>query len=126
MSKVVKYYYSRPVYKATIAMNPIVDKTVISNVRQGKRYTIAVVYDDENKIIKFGLATCLPVDNFCKATGREIAERNAIEKPFHTITDFSGRRNDYADEVMDIIKETELKLLKRNNPNLFNPDCFIN
>lgn len=126
MSKVVKYYYSRPIYKATITMNPIVDKTVISNVRQSKRYTIAVVYDDEDRTIKFGLATCLPSDNFCKAIGRDIAQNNAIKNPFHTIIDFSGRRNKYADKVMDIVKKMELKLLKRDNPNLFNPDCFIN
>lgn len=126
MSKVVKYYYSSPVIKATISTNPILNKTVISKVHQGKRYTIAAVYDDEDKTIKFGLATCQPVDNFCKAVGREIAEKNAIEKPFYTIEDFNGRRNDYADKVMQIMTETESKLVKRDNPNLFNPKYFIN
>lgn len=126
MSKVVKYYYSSPVHKATISINPILNKTVISNVCQGRRYTIAAVFDDEDRTIKFGLATCLPPDNFCKTTGRKIAERNAIEKPFHVIENFTGRRNDYANEVMRIMTETEVKLLKRGNPNLFNPEYFIN
>lgn len=66
------------------------------------------------------------MDNFCKAVGREIAEKNAIEKPFYTIEDFNGRRNDYADKVMQIMTETESKLVKRDNPNLFNPKYFIN
>ena len=126
MSIVVKYFYSSPVIKGTIAVNPILNKTVISNVHQSKRYTIAAVFDDENNTIKFGLATCQPVDNFCKATGRQIAERNAIEKPFYVIENFNGRRNDYADEVMEIMLEKESKLLKRDNPNLFNPEYFIN
>lgn len=126
MSKVVKYYYSSPVIKATISINPILNKTVIGKVYQGKRYTIAAVFNDEDKTIKFGLATCQPVDNFCKAVGREIAERNAIEKPFYIIEDFNGRRNDYADKVMQVMTEKEFKLIKRDNPNLFNPEYFVN
>lgn len=125
MSKVVKYYYSSPVMKGTITINPILNKTVINQVRQGKRYTIAAVFDDEDKTIKFGLATCLPIDNFCKATGRVIAEKNAIEKPFHVINDFNGYRNDYADEVMEIMITKESKLLKKDNPGIFNPEYFI-
>lgn len=125
MSKVVKYYYSSPVMKGTITINPILNKTVINQVRQGKRYTIAAVFDDEDKTIKFGLATCLPIDNFCKATGRAIAEKNAIEKPFHVINDFNGYRNDYADEVMEIMITKESKLLKKDNPGIFNPEYFI-
>lgn len=125
MSKVVKYYYSSPVIKATIAVNPILSKTVIGKPYQSKRYTIAAVFNDESCTIKFGLATCQPVDNFCKKTGRKIAEENAEEKPFHVIENFSGRRNDYADEVMKVMLEKEHKLLKRDNPNLFNPEYFI-
>lgn len=126
MSKVVKYYYSSPVIKATITINPILNKTVIGKVYQGRRYTIAAVFNDEDNTIKFGLATCQPTDNFCKATGRQIAEKNAIEKPFHIIENFTGCRNDYADEVMRIMTEKEFKLLKRGNPNLFNPEYFVN
>lgn len=124
MSKVVKYYYSSPVYKATIMNNPILNKTVVSKVRHEKRYTMAAVFDDVEKTIKFGLSICMPQDNFCKAIGRQIAEKNAIEKPFHIIEGFSGRRNDYADEVMQIMVDKEARLLKHNNPNLFNPKYF--
>lgn len=126
MSKVVKYYYSSPVVKATIAINPILNKTVISKVRQSKRYTMAAVYDDEAKTIKFGLAICQEIDNFCKATGRSIAEHRAETNPFYVIKDFNGIRNDYADEVMRIMTEKEIELMKRDNPNLFNAECFIN
>lgn len=126
MSKVVKYYYSSPVVKATIAINPILNKTVISKVRQSKRYTMAAVYNDETKTIKFGLAICQEIDNFCKAIGRSIAEHRAETNPFYVIKDFNGIRNDYADKVMRIITEKEIELMKRDNPNLFNAECFIN
>lgn len=126
MSKVVKYYYSSPVVKASIAINPILNKTVISKIHQGKRYTMAAVYDDETHTIKFGLAVCQPVDNFCKAIGRLVAERKANTSPFYVINDFNGRRNDYADEVMKIMTSKEIELMKRDNPNLFNSECFVN
>lgn len=125
MSKVVKYYYTSPILKATISINPILNKTVISNPKQGKRYTIAAIFDDEEKTIKFGLATCQPIDNFCKATGRQIAVHNANNRPFHIIENFTGRRNDFADEVMKVMADKEVKLLKHDNPNLFNVNCFV-
>lgn len=31
-----------------------------------ERYTIAAIYDEEAKTIKFGLATCVPADPFVK------------------------------------------------------------
>lgn len=126
MSKVVKYYYSSPVVTATIAINPILNETVISKIHQSKRYTMAAVYDDESQTIKFGLAICQPIDNFCKATGRQIAEHRAETNPFYVINNFNGIRNDYADEVMRIMTSKEIELIKRDNPNLFNPKCFVN
>lgn len=125
MSKVVKYFYTSPVMKGTVAYNPILGKTIVAGTRLSRRYTIAAVYDDDNKTIKFGLSVCLPQDNFCKATGRKISEKNALEKPFHVIEGFNGRRNEYADEVMEIFLKTERKLLKRESPNIFNPKYFI-
>lgn len=126
MSKVVKYYYSSPVFMGTIMVNPINEKTVISKIRQGRRYTMAAVYDDEDKTIKFGLSVCQSVDNFCKKVGRKIAEDNAMTKPFHVIENFTGRRNDFADEVMNVMIEKEKKLLKKDHPNIFNSDYFVN
>lgn len=125
MSRVTKYYYSSPILKATAFFNPIVNKYGITKESQGKRYTMAAVYDDEDKTIKFGLAICQPVDNFCKAIGRKIAEQNALNHPFHIIKEFSGRRNDYADDVMNIMINMERKLAKKDNPNTFNPEFFI-
>lgn len=125
MSRVVKYYYSAPVYQGTVSVNPIIEKTVIYDVKPCLRYTIAAVYDDNSHTIKFGLAVCQPVDNFNKAIGRKIAERNALENPFHVIENFGGRRNDYADEVMSIMIEKEKNLLKRHNPKLFNSNYFV-
>ena len=88
MSRVVKYYYSTPVYFADLANNPLKDKTVVSHIRYGKRFTMAMIYDDDSSTIKFGIATCMPVDNFDKKIGRTIAEKNAMENPFHIIEIF--------------------------------------
>lgn len=130
MSKVIKYYYSKPIIKGTIAIkdniiNPWFLKTSNNNIKYGRRYTIATVYDDDSHTIKFGLAICQPVDNFCKAIGRKISEQNAINNPFYIIENFTGRRNDFADEVMEIIKDKETELLKNEYHDLFNPFQFL-
>lgn len=125
MSKVIKYYYSTPVHFADLANNPLNDKTVVSHIRQSKRFTMAMIYDDESATIRFGLATCMPIDNFDKRIGREIAEKNAINNPFHIIKNFSGRRNDYADMAMDICLAKETELLKKDYPWIFNENNYL-
>lgn len=125
MSRVVKYYYSSPVYLADLANNPLMDKAVVSHIRQAKRFTMAIVYDDDSQTIKFGLSICMPNDNFNKKIGREIAERNAESCPFHIITNFSGRRNDYADQAIQICIDKETALLKKDYPWIFNEENYI-
>lgn len=125
MSRVVKYYYSTPVHFADLANNPLKETTVVSHIRQGKRFTMAMIYDDESSTIRFGLAICMPADNFDKKIGRTIAEKNAIENPFHVIQNFSGRRNDYADEAMGICLAKEQELLIKDYPWIFNEENFI-
>jgi hypothetical protein len=125
MSRVVKYYYSSPVYLADLANNPLMDKTVVSHIRQAKRFTMAMVYDDDSQTIKFGLSICMPNDNFNKKIGREIAERIAESCPFHIITNFSARRNDYADQAIQICVDKETALLKKDYPWIFNEENYI-
>lgn len=125
MNHVVKYYYSRPLYIGNIINNPTNEDNSIYNIKNGKRYTIAAVYDDDDRTIKFGLATCMPADNFNKKVGRSIAYNRAIHSPFHVIKNFDGIRNHYADEVMTIMVDTEKYLLKKEYPQIFNPDYII-
>lgn len=125
MSKVVKYFYTSPIYKLETAGCKHLNKMAAYNLRMGKRYTFAAIYDDESKTIKFGKACCQSVDNFCKKIGREIATANAESKPWHIIENFEGRRNDYADEVMRVMIDEEIKLLRKDNPQLFNPKNSI-
>lgn len=122
---VVKYYYTKPLSFGVCTINPYNDTPVIARVKNGKRYTMAVVYDDAKSEIRFGLATCAPQDNFCKATGQAIATKNADEKPFFIIKGFTGRRNDFADDVMRILINKEERLVKKNYPFMFNSDNFI-
>ena len=67
----------------------------------------------------------MPNDNFNKKVGREIAYNRAITKPFHVINDFDGIRNHYADEVMKFMITTEKTLLKKEYPQIFNPDYIV-
>ena len=44
----------------------------------GKRYTLSAIIFISKNITKFGWALCSLADNFCKKTGRNIANRRAI------------------------------------------------
>ena len=79
MSKVVKFYYTRPLSFLEVAIVPIRETVAVpqQKTRMSERYTIAAIYDEEAKTIKFGLATCVPADPFVKKIGREIAEKRA-------------------------------------------------
>lgn len=126
MNNVIKYYYSEPLYEESFIFNPYNEETAITSSKPLRRYTIAVVYDDSDSTIKFGLSICMPNDNFCKKVGQQIAENNAMSKPFYVINNFNGRRNDYADDVMRICIDKEIALNKKFYPQMFNPDNFLN
>ena len=101
-------------------------KPIELNVENRNQYlNMRMIYDDDSSSIRFGIATCMPVDNFDKKIGRAIAEKNAMENPFHIIENFSGRRNDYADEAMGICLAKEQELLMRDYPWIFNEENFI-
>lgn len=124
--KTVKYYYSKPLLFFNGCWNISTDDTVMSpKPHFGKRYTMAIVYDDVAHEIRFGLAICMPNDNFCKATGRKIASENAEKKPFFRISKFNGKRNDYVDEVMQVIEKKERTLLKKECPFLYNVNNIV-
>lgn len=122
MSNVIKFYYSEPLFKETFTYNPYANAMAVIAAEPLRRYTMAVIYDDSDSTIKFGLSICMPNDNFCKKTGQEIAIKNAMNKPFHVIKNFNGRRNDYADQVMEIFKDKERSLYKKHYPQMFNPN----
>ena len=105
----VKYYYSKPQFVGRCFTNLYGD-TYISHLKPLRRYTIAIIYDDENRQIRMGVAVCQPTDNFSKKIGRDIAYQNALDKPFHIIDNFSGCRNDYSTEIYNIITSKELSL----------------
>ena len=117
---VVKYYYSKPIYVGTYIVNSYDCTTAFTNKHQGRRYTMAAIFDDVKHEIRIGLAICQPNDNFSKRIGREIAYKNALIKPFHIIVNFTGRRNDYAEEIRNIMITKERKLQYREFPQLFN------
>ena len=120
--KTVKYYYTTPLITFSGIYLKDYPQAVIaeSKIKPGIRYTFAAVYDEDSKTIKFGMAKCNPEDKFVKAIGREIAEKHAETNPFYVIENFSGIRNDYADEVMEVMLKQEAKLLKRDYPGCFN------
>lgn len=125
MSKVSKFYYTRQIDTAQVTVNPITEHAYMNSPKIAPRYTFVAVYDDEAKEIRFGMAKCSPIDNFCKKIGREIAENNAALRPFHIIKDFNGIRNNYADEVIEVMKRMEIKCLKKDTPWMFNSNNIL-
>lgn len=115
MSKVVKFYYTRPISFLQVAVIPIRNTVAIPNqkTRTSERYTIAAVYDEEAKTIKFGLATCSPNDHFVKEIGRTLAQKRAEEAPFFEVTDFKGTFNDFRHMVIEVGVNKEEELLYR-------------
>lgn len=107
--KIVKYYYSKPQFVGRFFANNYGD-VYISHMKPLRRYTMAAIYDDENHEIRIGIAICQPIDNFSKKIGRKLAYENALLKPFHIISNFSGHRNDYVNEVYTIMQDKELSL----------------
>lgn len=125
MNNVIKYYYSKPLFETTMTTNPYNDQIVLMNEKPLRRYTMAVIYDDSDSTIKFGLSICMPNDNFNKSVGQTLAVMNAKNKPFYVINNFNGRRNDYADQVMGILKDKERNLLRKHYPQLFNEKNYM-
>ena len=112
----IKYYYTQPVYEykglcvGGIPLSP-------GNFKRGKRYTFSIVFNDEDHTIKVGMAICNESDNFSKKIGRKISTERARNNPIYVIENFSGRRNDYIDDVMAFLIDTEMQLLRKNYPN---------
>lgn len=111
MSLITKFYYSRPIFTGRFVTD-VNTNVKIKSMRPLRRYTMAAVYDDSTHTIKLGYACCQPCDNFCKKIGRTLAYEHALHNPFYVITNFSGRRNDYADEVLKIMIDKETSLRK--------------
>lgn len=105
----VKYYYSKPQFVGRIFTNSYGD-SYISSMKPMRRYTMAAIYDEDHHEIRIGVSICQPMDNFSKKIGRELAYENALNKPFHIISNFSGRRNDYVDQIYEIMQSKELSL----------------
>lgn len=109
----VKYYYTRPIrlYTGLVIGGECIPAR---KVKQGKRFTFSVVFDDESETIKFGMATCNENDNFSKKIGRELSLNRAKNEPIHVITGFKGIRNEFADEIMEFLVDLETKLILKN------------
>ena len=111
--EVIKYYYTRPmkIYSGMVIGGQCIPARKAKNC---KRFTFAIVFDDESETIKFGMATCNENDNFSKKIGREISLQRAKSEPIHVITGFKGIRNEFADEVMEFLVDLETKLILKN------------
>ena len=88
--KKVRYYYSQPMYK----VNTIVlsnhrgefdpDKIIAyskSWMTEIPRLTICAILNTETNEMSFGVAKCNPSDSFCRAIGRDVSLKNAMENP---------------------------------------------
>lgn len=97
--KKVKYYYTNATQlrRLPVLTNDSGEVLFIFDkkpaiVEKLPRVTVASVYDTETNVLAFGYAVCSPKDQFCKKTGREIAYKRALEKPYKQLVGFKRTR----------------------------------
>lgn len=117
----VKFYYSKPIEffkSARIKVDGryyVCDRQTASTT--GKRMTMAAIFDQDAKTIRFGLAICHEQDRFVKKIGQELAIKSAREKPIMIITEYKGNFKDFLDLVREVGKMEEKRFLKKNYKN---------
>lgn len=101
--EVVKYYYTKPVfiYKGAFLRIDGSDEVSIPNqkFKEGKRMTMAAIWDDDTKEVRFGVAVCHESDKFVKKVGQKLAEQRARENPIMIVSYFSGQFKDFLNLV---------------------------
>lgn len=101
--EVVKYYYTKPIYLYRGAFLHIDGNREVSipkqKFKEGKRMTMAAIWNEDTGEIRFGIAVCHESDRFVKKIGQQLAEKSARENPVMIISHFSGEFKDFLNLV---------------------------
>lgn len=120
----VKYYYSKPVFifKGAFLRIDGADEVSIpkQKYKEGKRMTMAGIWDQDTGEVRFGLSICHESDKFVKKIGQELAEKNARENPIMIVSHFSGNFKDYLNLIRHTGHMEERRFYNKYYKNLIN------
>lgn len=123
-----RFYYTTPLIFFKGGVLPFGALSIPEQkVTYSERHTIAALYDDETKTIKFGLATCSTKDRFQKSIGRDLALARAEFNPFYVITDIDENcsKQEFTAKIMEVFQRTEAQLLVNKYGKYFDSDRII-
>ena len=120
----VKYYYSKPIFVFKGAFLRIDGEDEVSipkqKYKEGKRMTMAGIWNEDTGEVRFGLSICHESDKFVKKIGQELAEKNARENPIMIVSHFSGNFKDYLNLIRHTGHMEERRFYNKYYKNLIN------
>jgi hypothetical protein len=120
----VKYYYSKPIFVFKGAFLRIDGEDEVSipkqKYKEGKRMTMAGIWNEDTGEVRFGLSICHESDKFVKKVGQKLAEKNARENPIMIVSHFSGNFKDYLNLIRHTGHMEERRFYNKYYKNLIN------
>jgi len=120
----VKYYYSKPIFVFKGAFLRIDGEDEVSipkqKYKEGKRMTMAGIWNEDTGEVRFGLSVCHESDKFVKKVGQKLAEKNARENPIMIVSHFSGNFKDYLNLIRHTGHMEERRFYNKYYKNLIN------
>jgi hypothetical protein len=120
----VKYYYSKPIFVFKGAFLRIDGEDEVSipkqKYKEGKRMTMAGIWNEDTGEVRFGLSICHESDKFVKKIGQKLAEKNARENPIMIVSHFSGNFKDYLNLIRHTGHMEERRFYNKYYKNLIN------
>lgn len=120
----IKYYYTKPIFffkGASFRLDGVDSISVPKQKKkEGKRMTLAGIWNEENGEVRFGIAICHESDKFVKKIGQRLAEKNARENPIMIVSHFSGKFKDYLNLVRHTGHMEERRFYNKYYKNLIN------
>lgn len=122
--EVVKYYYTKPIFIFKGAFIRIDGRDEVSipkqKYKEGKRMTMAAIWDEDTNQVRFGISVCHETDRFEKKIGQQLAEKCARENPIMIVSHFSGNFKDYLNLVRHMGHMEERRFYNKYYRNLIN------
>ena len=122
--EVVKYYYTKPIFIFKGAFIRIDGRDEVSipkqKYKEGKRMTMAAIWDEDTNQVRFGISVCHETDVFVKKIGQQLAEKCARENPIMIVSHFSGNFKDYLNLVRHMGHMEERRFYNKYYRNLIN------
>jgi hypothetical protein len=118
----VKYYYTKPIlfFKGAYLKIDGQERAAVPPqiFKEGKRMTMAAIWDQDKNEVRFGISICHEKDRFVKKIGQKLAEKCAKENPIMIVSHFSGNFKDYLNLVRHTGHMEERRFFRKYYKNL--------